>query len=282
MAFGFLKDIGAGLIGGLGSVVGSLINKKSTKDTNREQMAWNEKMFNMQNKQNVDFWNMQNEYNSPQSQMARLQEAGLNPNLVYGTGSPSGSAGSIQSASPGSYNPRVPEWDLNSGIMAYFNAEQAQAQIDNLKTQNTVLASEAALKGATTAKVVQDTAKSQFDLGLASDLRQTSMDAAKENLRKLNIQNDVTLSANERAEAMNASNLKEAIERIENMRGERERTWWNTANEEQRHKLQQLDIDLRKNGIMPGDNLFMRVLGRILSGFDIGDWVRSRKGPSFP
>lgn len=36
----------------------------------------------------VEFWNMQNEYNTPANQMKRFQDAGLNPNLIYGQGNP--------------------------------------------------------------------------------------------------------------------------------------------------------------------------------------------------
>lgn len=34
----------------------------------------------------VEFWNMQNQYNRPSAQVARLKEAGLNPALAYGQG----------------------------------------------------------------------------------------------------------------------------------------------------------------------------------------------------
>jgi len=34
----------------------------------------------------MDMWNIQNKYNHPAQQVARLKEAGLNPNLLYGQG----------------------------------------------------------------------------------------------------------------------------------------------------------------------------------------------------
>lgn len=37
-----------------------------------------------QNNRQLEWWNMQNEYNSPSAQMERLVKAGLNPNLMYG------------------------------------------------------------------------------------------------------------------------------------------------------------------------------------------------------
>jgi len=44
----------------------------------------------------IDMWEMSNQYNAPDSQMKRLQGAGLNPNLVYGSGNVTGN----QSAAP--------------------------------------------------------------------------------------------------------------------------------------------------------------------------------------
>ncbi|MEM4959255.1 MAG: hypothetical protein QXX12_05200 [Nanopusillaceae archaeon] len=45
----------------------------------------------------LKMWNMQNEYNSPSSQMQRWNQAGLNPNLIYSQGTP-GNASSMPSA----------------------------------------------------------------------------------------------------------------------------------------------------------------------------------------
>lgn len=51
---------------------------------------------NAQNAYNMQMWKMQQEYNSPANQMKRYREAGLNPNLIYGSGS--ASAGNATSA----------------------------------------------------------------------------------------------------------------------------------------------------------------------------------------
>lgn len=55
-------------------------------------------MAHYQNKLAIQNWKMQNEYNSPKNQMARFAEAGLNPNLIYGSGNP-GNASSPPDAS---------------------------------------------------------------------------------------------------------------------------------------------------------------------------------------
>jgi len=55
----------------LGVGLQSILNRRA------ERRQWN---------RNVAMWKMQNEYNAPKQQMQRLQEAGLNPNLMYGKG----------------------------------------------------------------------------------------------------------------------------------------------------------------------------------------------------
>jgi hypothetical protein len=74
---------------------------------------------------NIRFWQMQNEYNTPANQMKRLQEAGLNPNLIYGSGSANtGVAGSIAPSKPAPYNVKNPV-PLQSMLLG--------SQIDNIQ-----------------------------------------------------------------------------------------------------------------------------------------------------
>lgn len=56
------------------SILANSANAKSKRAAERQ--LW----------QNVYLMNLQNEYNKPINQMKRLEEAGLNPNLVYGSG----------------------------------------------------------------------------------------------------------------------------------------------------------------------------------------------------
>lgn len=76
--------MGPAWLGAAGQVGGSLVGALANIGQSRRA-----------NKRMVDFWNMQNEYNHPRAQMQRLQEAGLNPNLVYG-GGPSGASGKAE------------------------------------------------------------------------------------------------------------------------------------------------------------------------------------------
>jgi hypothetical protein len=46
----------------------------------------NKKLAQYSFNKNLEMWKLQNEYNSPKQQMARYNEAGLNPNLMYDKG----------------------------------------------------------------------------------------------------------------------------------------------------------------------------------------------------
>lgn len=80
-------------IGALGSVFGSLFGKKSQDDTNKANMELAEYQYS----KNLEMWNRQNEYNTPANQVKRIKAAGLNPALLYGSGSVANTASSAPS-----------------------------------------------------------------------------------------------------------------------------------------------------------------------------------------
>ena len=77
--------VAAGIVGAVGSAGSAAIQNKLNVKHVRENRQW-------EYDKALEFFNIQNEYNSPQAQMNRLKEAGLNPYLIYGN-NPSGAAG---------------------------------------------------------------------------------------------------------------------------------------------------------------------------------------------
>lgn len=237
------------------------------------QNEYNEGLWNKQNEYNEMLWNKQNAYNSPMAQMQRFKEAGLNPNLIYGQSNTGGSistatlqsdrqgSANIRSSNAPAWNPRAPQFDLQNGLMAYMSLREQAARTNNLESQNKVLEQDAILRATQTANIASNTAKTDFELGLASELRATSVDAAKASLRKMEVETDLALQKNERDIAMNASNLREAAHRIANMRGQQ-------INQELDAELKRLDIALKQMGVQPGDNIFLRGLGQFLNNLD--------------
>lgn len=111
MGLGLLAGLGKALMTGgkltaLGSIVGQgAVGLGSNMLTNRGALRRQQ----LADQNNIRFWKMQNEYNTPANQMKRLQDAGLNPNLIYGSGSANtGVAGSIAPSKPAPYNIKNP------------------------------------------------------------------------------------------------------------------------------------------------------------------------------
>lgn len=106
----------------------------------------------------MDLWNRQNEYNSPLSQMKRLSEAGLNPNLMYGQGT-TGISTSIKSAEPDMHFAEAPEmkapryegtkWgdDMLGGALKYLQIKNADAENKNLAATRSLIAQNARKAG---------------------------------------------------------------------------------------------------------------------------------------
>lgn len=93
-------DLGlSGFLGGIGTlgagIASSISNYKSVQATNKAQMD----LAKYQADRNLELWNLNNEYNTPQAQMERYKAAGLNPNLIYGEGS--GASGNSSSPASG-------------------------------------------------------------------------------------------------------------------------------------------------------------------------------------
>lgn len=88
---GFLK-----IMQGLGSPISGMFNIASNLIQNRQNM----KMAEYAYQKELEQWNRQNEYNKPINQMARFKEAGLNPNLMYGQGTPGNATDSPNYSAP--------------------------------------------------------------------------------------------------------------------------------------------------------------------------------------
>jgi hypothetical protein len=161
----------AGALGGIATGIGKAIANRRANKVNSAQ------------------WDKQNQYNAPSKQMERLKEAGLNPNLIYGS-SPSNAAGNADSMTP--RNPT--DFDIKfdnraQSQLAYADIQVKNATTDNLAEQNKVLIQDQALKAAQIAQIVAGTSKTKQETRHASQLFRTSLDAAKENLTGIRLNN---------------------------------------------------------------------------------------------
>lgn len=269
-------------------LAGGLTNSLSQGSQNRRSQRFAREQYTRERDDNLAFWRMQNQYNDPSRQVGRLKKAGLNPALMYG-GSASGAAGNAGSLSaPSSRTPNFqssrPGDSIPGAAMSYmsgvYDLENKELVNNNLKAQNNVLLQDSALRAAQVQNTLQNTSKGKFDLGLASELRQVSAEAARENLRRMKQGNDIQLTQEERNAAMNSSNLKEAAQRILNMRAQTPQIRQATENLRKDGTLKQYDIELRKLGIDSRDPMWARILGRILNQY-LGDYLPKPKINNF-
>lgn len=168
----------------------------------------------------IDMWNMQNAYNTPQMQMQRFKDAGLNPNLIYGQGN-SGNAGAVSTPEF-----KVPEWGqaLSAAVPAGLSAlnqmydfDIKEQQKDNLEAQNAVILQEARLKAAQVVQTLTNTDRQKFDLDFERSLASVSADARRAALHNLQVNTDLSIRKDLREAVQTAANVTEAVERTKNL-----------------------------------------------------------------
>lgn len=248
------------------SSIDNATNVIATSNANKRTRNWNEKMLNLQRQQALDDWNRQNEYNSPRAQMQRFQEAGLNPNLIYGQ---TNTAAPVRSTDSKSLVYQKPEFEKASSVLAQStNLQMSKAQMDNLRAQNTVLVQEAALKAAQTAGSGISNAKSAFDLSQAQKLQQTSLNMAQAELEnKLQEGYGRTKDFELKAQELHQKGLTNPLDLVQKAlqnqlsQAQYDQIKQHMQSESFRQEVLKLDAELAKKGIRPGDQLWFRLLG---------------------
>lgn len=136
------SGIGGGAISGAIGAIGNLFTGGMSA---RKQYKYQSKLMDKQNQQQIDFWKMNNDYNTPFAQRARLEQAGLNPDLMYG-----GSGSVTPSQMPGAAAGSAPNVDYGDTSGAFANgirlAQQASlidAQVSKIEAENKLLAEQA-------------------------------------------------------------------------------------------------------------------------------------------
>jgi len=133
------------VIGGGSSLLGDIFNLFGQSKANREQEAYNTNVMNQQRQWSLEDVATQNAYNSPVQQMARLNQAGLNPNLVYGEGiQAAGNADQPRSVPSASFSPQntlSAFQNLGGQTMAAldtgYNLPNKAQSLNNMKAEET-------------------------------------------------------------------------------------------------------------------------------------------------
>lgn len=119
----------------------SLTNSMLSGRANRKTIKANKEMAKYAYAKDLEMWERTNTYNAPEAQMARLQAAGLNPNMVYGQ---TQAVGNTSSPAP-RFNPpdqtrTYRPVETAPALSSYYDTQLRKAQIDNVNaaTKNTL------------------------------------------------------------------------------------------------------------------------------------------------
>lgn len=198
--------IGSAVIGGVAQGSMNRATRKFNAEQAEIQRDWNEKMWQETNAWNLEQWDRTNEYNSPEQQVNRLREAGLNP-LYYGLDGTS--ANSFEASQPLGYERATADNQPNP-VSAGLGAGLQAAQISNTE--------------AATEKIKSETksidAKLPFEVeALRSQIRKSNLDAdAQETINKyLDEQQAAEIRVKNSTVAVNDKTVEKAAAEIEKM-----------------------------------------------------------------
>lgn len=261
---------GEAIAGAAGQLLSTGLNLWNTNRQNRLSRDFSREMYEKQYKDNIAFWQMQNQYNDPKQQIERLRNAGLNPALLYGGSGAgaSGQAGSIATPDVKSAQFSTVDFGALGGMLGnIYDLELKQDQSNLLKSQT---ATQLELAGYYRAQAE----RSGFDLDFSKEYRQTSGDMQRELLRQQRISNKVKLQENERAKLLVANTLSQGFEQVLRSRAERERIGADTdriraAIEDIRQsaELKMHENRLRAQGQSFKDPLTSRLIGKAVSAY---------------
>lgn len=235
--------IAAGLGAAAASLLGAGLNAQSQQHAN----SMNMKIAKYQNAWNLEQWYRENEYNLPSAQMARLKAAGLNPNLVYGSGGATTSAAPSPRASAANY--QAIDFGLdNQGqnavntYMAYQNYLLNKSHVD---AQNNVLSAQADAVRANTLYTTARRIKEELANSMTRQTWDYQRGALEEKYKRL-VQGNVLLGQqqvlNDQKYNLNEWR-KDMQERLLQLQ------WQRVALERERNQISWSEYDTRRNQI---------------------------------
>lgn len=209
------QGLGAAIVGGLGNLFGVNQQNKNIDKQLRAQRRENQKnreynlmLAKQQNAWNLEQWNRENEYNSPSSQKARLEAAGLNADMMYGgsgvsnTAAPSPAMTSGAPSSPMDWSSLANKQTIGGVLRDAMEMEMARAQIDSVKANTRKTLADAGLSeisleyadvqarlGLKLTEQEYEKAKQDYELGIqaiernAAELEGISLDNAYKAIR---------------------------------------------------------------------------------------------------
>ena len=242
----------AALANSAANIVTSAVGASATANLNKKNRAWqeqqsgvqrdwSEQMMNNQNAWNYEMWQKEQEYNTPENQVARLRAAGLNP-LFYGLdGNTTGQA--QVAAQPLGYE-RASQFAVGNPVESAFDSAVKVAQVSNIQADTAKKGEETLTEIQRREKIMADIDKTRQDINnLIETEALTKVERAKleKDLEWLDKINAATVGAKEADKNLSEAN-KRRIEEL--LPGEKELQ--NMSVEDFEHKWKKIDSEIAK------------------------------------
>tara|TARA_Y100000588_G_C14181912_1_gene894059 strand:+ start:756 stop:1589 length:834 start_codon:yes stop_codon:yes gene_type:complete len=227
-------------IGALGSIGSSLIGNRGRRKNERGARKFN-----------LEMWHKQNKYNHPLEQMQRLRDAGLNPNMIYGS-SPGSAVGNAGAVAPG----KAPDYQFKNPAIPAFQSMNLQAQSDNMRSLSTL-----------------NDAKTLVEL-FNADIKGTEAQVAKANMindilmRDNEAKRSTELYVQEMLKTKAMSNEKSGL--LARYAAETQKIIAEGNVAQSKVHIEALNAKLAKAGIRPTDPLSYRIFS-LVTGVDLND-----------
>lgn len=219
-----------GIVSAVGSLAGSVFNYFSTRSTNKAaareaelNRIYNSIEAEKSRAYNSKMWNLNNYYNHPANQMARLSAAGLNPNMAYGeigsgTASMQSDSGPASSSSLPSFTPPQLSFDAAATQKLLAEAKNLDQNTKKQAEETDIFASDAKYRDSLNQSTL-DTQSSTIYLNKASaNLTKQEATLIKPRLANLNAQSALfTQSSAEsmaRVQSINQDTLSKKLDNL--------------------------------------------------------------------
>ena len=264
------------------SLGGSLLNNNANQKAVEAQNRGNMELAKYQNDRNMELWNMQNSYNAPSAQMARYKEAGLNPNLIYGSGSSAG----VAPPPPKTEAPQLQAYSRNDFGLAQASETALSSmlsvqQLENLKAQNAAVKASANKTNLEAAGLVISNSRNDILRRIAEETQESVIEGIITDTRTKNLRNDIG-QIDFQAKNLSlkiAKDLYDAGMPIATAQAKLSQIETSVANMKQNMDFAKFEQDLKRIGIYPGDQLWERILGRVVEGLFGGNAIKNFLNP---
>lgn len=296
-----MSKLAAGL-SAAGSGLATLVSGVSQAVQSKKQRAHDIFMQDRTQLYNFRNWNLQNQYNSPAMQMQRLREAGLNPNLMYGSPQSGGNADNMHNASASASNTMRPIdvsgiSQAGNSIAMMYDLRQKEAQTNLLQQQAQTQQSMTALNAVTAELKRLESIEKHGDIRFQREsfnTRVKTLEAQKDailasivesgtrsnlniaNERQAYSQSNAIVDENVRKWQTHPINMKQliatynqSIAQTNNIKANTNLTKLQTLSEQQKVALLEIESQMAKEGLSKDDSGIDRLIKSVLNNLDI-------------